>query len=146
MPAKSNQSNPFEFFYENMKQYAPQGINMEQMLTQYRRNMEVLACAQKATFELMQETMKSNAEFSKGMMEDMRSHYQSMISARSLEERARMQANKMKESMEAVMQHGQNLAQKWSKSGSSMGQNFQENFKDNAKEAQNFAEKAMRRN
>lgn len=133
--SQSNSTSSSDFF-DILKEYASPAMDVEAMVSFYRKNMDFLTQTQRSSLETLQKIGQLHGEFARQLMEDMNAHYQHMANARSLEERTQMMSDKMQSDLEKMMTHSQDVAEAWSRCCTTLGEKLNTYLKENMDAAQ----------
>jgi hypothetical protein len=144
---KSNNQayNPEALFDAAKKMGSAYPFDMDSAMNMYRKNMEVMAQAQKAMMDMVRDIATMNSEFNKQVMDEMRNFMAGMSGSKSLEERSQVNSEKMKNGLDLMMDHSRQLTDRWTKSYSAIGEQFQNRFTECCREMQDASEKVAKK-
>ncbi len=129
-------------FMDAMKNHKSPNIDLEAAMNVYKKHMELLAEAHKSSFETFQSVTKLHAGFSRQVMDDLRDHYKDLSSAKSLEERAHLHSERMKDSLNKLLDHSHAVSGTWSKSCDHIGGKLKKHYQESVESTKEAVAKA----
>jgi phasin family protein len=135
---QSSQKNPYENFFKN---FSLPHFDMEAAMQMHRKNLEVFTKAHKAALATAKEVSQLHGQYTKKMMEDIKSHIQNVRNTSSREDKMKAHAQSMKNGMDKAVNHGRDVMNMWSKTNKEISENFSKRFKEGVDEAKHLVKK-----
>jgi phasin family protein len=132
-------SEAFSKMFKDMKM--PK-VDFEAVIKAHKKNLETLTKAQKSCFDCAKSLGEAQSNYLKQSFEDMRSHWQDMMSSKSLEEKVQAHTERLKDFFEKTMNHGRLMSEQLMKSHHDISTIVQERFTEGMNEAKDMMKKA----
>lgn len=129
---KKQDANPFEFF---QKMKAPD-VDYEALMASHKKNLDVLAEAQKSALETMKTITALQSDFARQAMEDAGSQMKTLMTAKTVEERMQLANSGVKQGIERWLAHSRDIADHWSKTSKEINTHVSSCMNENMTEAQ----------
>lgn len=140
---KDTYTNPF--WNESLKGWKDTKLpwlDMELMLSSYRRNMDLINTTQQIVAETTKAVAQLQTQYMKDIFEKMNEQTKQNISMTSPEEKVARQSDATKKNLDQAVEHARNLNEIISKSNEQIIENVQKRFKESVDETTSMAKKA----
>jgi len=117
-------------------------LDMELMLSSYRRNMELIHTTQQIVSETTKAVAQLQAQYMKDIFEQMNEQTKHNLSIATPEEKAARQTDTTKKNIDQAVEHAKILNEIISKSNEQIIDNVQKRFKESVDETTSLAKKA----
>ncbi len=142
--AKETNIPPFmEEELNSFKQFKCPGVDMETLLSCYKKNMELMNTTQKIATEATQSVMELQKKYFKSVFDQMNEEVKSNFSKASFAEKAAHQANTAKITADETMKHVRDVSSIIAKSNEQVVESIQKRFKEILDESANQAKKSQ---
>jgi phasin family protein len=122
---------PFKFF-EQMK--LPE-FDYEAVFSACRKNIEAVSEAQRKIMETVGMMSEMQTNFTRSAIEEASHFMKNFMNAKTLEEKAQLHSEAMKQGMERTMSHGRKIAEEWTKSHKDMTSHIGQSWNEHMKQA-----------
>ncbi|WP_200372972.1 phasin family protein [Thiocystis violacea] len=140
----SDNKNPFADFEPIFKQMQVPGLDMEAMMDAYRKNLEALTAASRASSEGMQGFIQRQAEIIRDALAQMRNAATELSSAKDPKDFTERQAELTKQAFEKAVANMKELAEVMAKSNTDSLEIVQTRMNEGLKELQDMMNKVVK--
>lgn len=141
--SKDGYTNPFwGEATKNWKDAKLPWLDMELMLSNYRRNMDLINTTQQIVTETTKAVVQLQTQYMKEIFEQMNEQTKQNISTASPEEKVAHQSDAAKKNLDQAVEHARNVNEIISKSNEKIIENVQKRFKESVDETASMAKKA----
>ena len=119
------------------------GVDMNQLMDQYKKNMEVFSEIQHETMESAKKVSQIQSEYARQAMEDYSSYMRNlMTSGNNMKDKVDIQTAALQQGIEKSMNYGKQMTETISKSSEKLTKMYQQKYSEFAKKAECMAKDA----
>lgn len=140
---KSSSANKYSDFFKN---FSMPHFDIEAAIDTHKKNLEVFTKAHKAALATVKEVNELHGQYAKKMLDDMKSHMETVRSAPSNETKFKAHADSLKNTFENSVNHGREVMNMWSRTHRDIADTFTKRVKDGVEEFKNTVKKKTAKN
>ncbi|HUX80675.1 MAG TPA: phasin family protein [Alphaproteobacteria bacterium] len=140
-PFGNAEANPFKQF-DAFKQFKFPGLDLETLLLNYQKNMELMNSTQQVAVEATKSIMKLQNDYFKKVFDQWNEQVKCCCSKTPLEDKTTRQAEVTKAALDQAVEHTQGLTSIVAKSNEKIVDSVQKRIKEGLDESLNLAKKS----
>lgn len=140
---KNSSTKKYSDFFKN---FSLPHFDMEAAIDTHKKNLEVFSKAHKAALATAKDVNELHGQYAKKMLDDMKTHMQTVRHSSSKESRFKAHADSVKNSFENSINHGREVMNMWSRTHRDISDSITKRVKDGVEDFKSTVKKKTAKN